>query len=160
MSVSSSSMRPITMSRLIVVTSAVDCLSLKADVISSRIFCETQRGAGDTARVKMDVRDAGWAGQLGHGRVFFFARRRTPSVWLTPYARLIHGTLRRRSRWSERTRGPVSVREDEKASDFCALLRSAIAPVDAPVASRVPMSKLKRCVRGALACRKKDLCAP
>lgn len=54
----------------------------------------------------------------------------------TQYARLIHGTLRRKSRCNERTRGPVSVMEAEKGNVFCTLLRSATAPDDAPVAKR------------------------
>ena len=55
----------------------------------------------------------------------------------TPKARLTHGTERSRSRWSERTRGAVSVTDGLNAIDFCAEFRSAIAPDDAPVARRV-----------------------
>ena len=42
--------------------------------------------------------------------------------------------LRRQSASSESTRGLVSVRELLNAIDFCAALRSAIIPLDAPVA--------------------------
>ena len=51
---------------------------------------------------------------------------------------MIHGTLRIKSRCSERTLGPVSVSDGEKAMVFSRELRSAIGPVEVPVASVVP----------------------
>ncbi len=60
--------------------------------------------------------------------------RIVPSGRRTPYAALIQGTLRSRSRWSERTRGVVSCSEVPNASDFASVLRSARRPDDEPTA--------------------------
>ena len=148
-------MRPWTMSRLIVVTSVVFCFSLKAEVRRERIFCERQErrealGARHLFSAEPQVARAwrkkmrGVRADAPHttrlaARAFDPCTRAlfTASGIDTPNARLTHGTERSRSRWSERTRGAVSVTDGLNAIDFCAEFRSAIAPDDAPVARRV-----------------------
>jgi hypothetical protein len=65
---------------------------------------------------------------------------RTASGNRMPYARLIHGTLRKKSRCSDSTRGAVSEREALKPIVFWVELRMAIMPVEAPVAIRLAMT--------------------
>ena len=75
--------------------------------------------------------------QKGRGELRAWPRARTDSVIRMPYARLIHGTLRRQSARSESTRGRVSESELLKATLFCVALRNARSPLDAPAADMI-----------------------